>query len=51
VPTPTEFYRWFIIDERTDKRRLTTYKMTRAQAADGGVSTSAQVGFVSRSSR
>jgi len=24
VPTPTESYRWFIIDERSGKRRLTT---------------------------
>jgi len=30
--TPTEFYNWWIIDERTGTRRLTTYKLTRADA-------------------
>jgi hypothetical protein len=30
--TPTEFFRWWIVDERTGKRRLTTYKLTRADA-------------------
>jgi hypothetical protein len=29
-----EFYRWWIIDERTGKRRLTRYAMTREQAAE-----------------
>jgi len=24
MPTPTEFFRWWIVDERTGKRRLTT---------------------------
>ena len=31
--TPTEFYRWWIIDERRGERRLTTYKLTCADAA------------------
>jgi hypothetical protein len=30
--TSTEFFRWWIIDERTGERRLTTYKLTRADA-------------------
>ena len=30
--TPTEFYNWWIIDERTGARRLTTYKLARADA-------------------
>jgi hypothetical protein len=30
--TPTEFYNWWITDERTGERRLTTYKLTRANA-------------------
>jgi len=34
MTTPTEFFRWWVVDERTGKRRLTTYKMTRAEAAD-----------------
>jgi len=34
MPTPTDFYRWFIVDERTGKRRLTRYAMTREQAAE-----------------
>jgi len=29
---PTEFFRWWIVDERTGKRRRTTYKLTRADA-------------------
>jgi hypothetical protein len=29
---PTEFFRWWITDERTGKRRRTTYKLTRANA-------------------
>ena len=31
---PTEFFKFWITDERTGKRRLTTYKMTRAEAAE-----------------
>jgi hypothetical protein len=34
MPIPTEFFRWFIVDERTGKRRLTTYAMTRKHAAE-----------------
>ena len=34
MPTPTEFFRWWIVDERTGKRRLTTYKVTPAAAAE-----------------
>ena len=30
-----EFFRWWIADERTGKRRLTRYAKTRAQAAEG----------------
>ncbi len=33
MKTPTEFFRWWITDERTGKRRRTTYKLTREQAA------------------
>ena len=29
----TEFFRWWTMDELTGKRRLTTYKLTRADAA------------------
>jgi len=32
MSTPTEFFRWWIIDERTGTRRLTTYALTRADA-------------------
>jgi len=32
MPTPTELFRWWIIDARTGKRRLTRYAMTRADA-------------------
>ena len=32
MTTPTEFFRWWIVDERTGKRRLTTYKLKRADA-------------------
>ena len=32
MSTPTEFFCWWIIDERTGQRRLTTYKLTRADA-------------------
>ena len=35
MSTSTEFFRWFIVDERTGKRRLTTYAMTRQEAAEG----------------
>jgi len=34
MTTPTEFFRWYITDERTGKRRLTRYAMTRAEAAE-----------------
>ena len=34
MPIPTEYFRWWIIDERTGKRRRTTYKMSRAVAAE-----------------
>jgi hypothetical protein len=34
MPIPTEFFRWYITDERTGKRRLTSYAMTREQAAE-----------------
>ena len=34
MPVPTEFFHWYIIDERTGKRRLTSYAMTRQQAAE-----------------
>jgi len=34
MTTPTEFFRFWIIDERTGKRRVTTYAMTRQQAAE-----------------
>jgi len=27
MPTPTEFFRWHITDERTGKRRLTSYRL------------------------
>src|SRR6187431_1159637 len=32
--TPTEYFRWWIVDERTGKRRKTTYKMKRADAEE-----------------
>jgi hypothetical protein len=32
MPIPTEFFRWYVVDERTGKRRLTRYAMTRADA-------------------
>jgi hypothetical protein len=32
--TATEFFRWYIVDDRTGKRRRTTYKMNRADAAE-----------------
>jgi len=34
MATPTEYFRWYITDERTGKRRLTTYAMTRADAVE-----------------
>ena len=30
--TPTEFFHWWIPDERTGERRLTPYKLSRADA-------------------
>ena len=33
MTTPTEFFRFWIIDERTGKRRKTTYMLTRADAS------------------
>ena len=30
--SPTEFFRWWIDDERTGQRRLTAYKLSRADA-------------------
>ena len=32
MPNPTEFFNWYIRDERTGERRLTTYKLSRADA-------------------
>ena len=32
MPTPTEFFRWWIIDEHTGERRLTAFKLTRVDA-------------------
>ena len=32
METPTEFYKWWVTDERTGKRRLTTYKLSRVDA-------------------
>jgi hypothetical protein len=32
MTTPTEFFRWHIVDEQTGKRSLTTYKLTRKDA-------------------
>jgi hypothetical protein len=34
MPIPTEFFRWWITDERTGKRRSTTYRMRRDEAAE-----------------
>jgi hypothetical protein len=34
MATPTEFFRWWITDERTGKRRRTTYRMTEAEAQE-----------------
>jgi hypothetical protein len=33
MTAPIEFFRWWIVDERTGKRRLTTYKLSRVEAA------------------
>ena len=33
MANPTEFFKWWIVDERTGERRLTTYKLSRADAA------------------
>ena len=33
--TPTDSFRLYIVDERTGKRRLTRFAMTREQAAEG----------------
>jgi hypothetical protein len=32
MQVPTEFFNWYIRDERTGKRRLTTYKLSRVDA-------------------
>jgi hypothetical protein len=32
MPTLTEFFNWYIADERTGERRLTAYKLSRANA-------------------
>jgi hypothetical protein len=32
MATSTEFFHWYIVDERTGKRGLTTYKLTRKDA-------------------
>ena len=34
MTVPTEYFRWCIVDERTGKRRKTTYVLTRADAAE-----------------
>ena len=34
MPIDTEFFRWYILDEVTGKRRLTTYKMDRKTALE-----------------
>ena len=34
MPIETEFFRWYITDEVTGKRRLTTYKMDRKTALE-----------------
>ena len=33
MATPTELFKWWIVDEPTGEHRLTTYKLTRADAA------------------
>lgn len=33
MPTATEFFNWYITDERSGERRLTTYKLSRANAS------------------
>ena len=30
--TPTEYFKWWTVDERTGERRTTTYKLSRADA-------------------
>ena len=32
MTVPVEFFKWWIDDERTGQRRLTTYKLSRANA-------------------
>jgi hypothetical protein len=32
MPTPTEFFHWWIADDHTGQRRLTTFKLSRADA-------------------
>lgn len=32
MPSPTEFFCWWIVDEHTGERRLTRFKLTRAHA-------------------
>ena len=32
MPTLTEFFCWWILDERTGERRLTRFELTRADA-------------------
>ena len=33
MAAPTEVFRWWIVDQVSGKRVLTSYKLTRAQAA------------------
>jgi hypothetical protein len=32
MSSPTEFYQWWIVDDRTSELRRTPYKLTRADA-------------------
>ena len=32
MTVPTEFFKWWFVDERTGERRLTTYKLSRVDA-------------------
>jgi hypothetical protein len=32
MTTTTEFYKWWVVDERSGERRLTPYKLTRIDA-------------------